>query len=80
MSKKDKGLKEEKPKEFCLLCGKHTKTSLKDTRTIQIRGQTLMIFMCEKCEVVVHNFLRIANQAIQAKKEEKEERRIVLPY
>lgn len=72
--------KEEKSKEFCLLCGKNTDSPLKSVSTIQVEDQMLSIKMCGKCEVVVHNFLRIANLAIQERAiTVKDAKRIILP-
>lgn len=70
------------PKEFCLLCGRYV-DSLEDVPTINFGQQTLIMKMCKSCRIVVHNFLRMADEAMKraaAEQMKLKEKKIISPY
>jgi len=50
---------------FCPLCGKNQPDDLTSIPATQVGDQTLMVDMCPKCAVTIHNFSRIATDAIK---------------
>jgi len=59
----------EKPKVaeliFCPLCGKNQPDDLTSIPATQVGDQTLMVDMCPKCAVTIHNFSHIVTDAIK---------------
>jgi len=58
-------LKKEKPLIFCPLCGKNQPDDLTSIPATQVGDQTLMVDMCPKCAVTIHNFSHIVTDAIK---------------
>ena len=50
---------------FCPLCGKNQPDDLTSIPATQVGDQTLMVDLCPKCAVTLHNFHRIVTDAVK---------------